>query len=224
MQAITVITGPRTGAGHLFALLDNIEAVAPRDGLLASGPADIDAAEREALAAGKSLLVLKATSALPIGTAEAILSRPRMGAILVVRRQIDTFVSLAKATAMGAWRDTDLSGVKVRLDIDRFAAWMDAEEAWYAHWKAWLERRALPVPILRYETHLNGAPEAALRHFAAATRQLGITVRVPPALTAPGLKRQDPGTVAGAKVKNWVDFSKALQSRNLEKRAFAYPI
>jgi LPS sulfotransferase NodH len=227
MQAITVITGPRTGAGHLLALLENFEAVAPRDGLFASGvdvSAAFDGAEREAMTAGKSLLVVKATSTLPIAATEALLGRPNMGAIVVVRRQIDAFVSLAKATAMGAWRDTDLSSVKVHLDAARFESWMAIEAAWYAHWKTWLERRGLPVPILRYETQLTSPPDAILRHFAAAAGQLGIVLRAPRTLTTQGLKRQDNASAAAFKVRNWVEFSKALQSHGLEKRAFGYPI
>jgi hypothetical protein len=168
VEAITIITGPRTGAGHLIALTQNLEAVAPRDGLFADGFADasgkIDIAELEARGEGKSLLIVKATSAMPREIVERdLLGRPGMRAIIIVRRQIDAYVSLAKATALDAWRDTDLSNVKVKLDVARFASWLDAEEAWYAHWKTWLERRSFPVPVLRYETHINVPPESALR-------------------------------------------------------------
>jgi LPS sulfotransferase NodH len=168
--------------------------------------------------------VLKAVSATPVPRLETVLSRPGMGAMFVVRRQIDAFVSLAKATALGAWRDTDLTAVKVRLDAAQFERWMDAEEAWYGRWKDWLERRALPLPILRYETHLTAPPRAMLRHFAAAAGQLGNLLQVPRVLTTEGLVRQDNGTAAAFKVRNWVEFSKALQARGLEKRAFGYPI
>src|SRR6478609_8216472 len=104
MDGVTIITGPRTGAGHLFALLRNIEAVAPRDGLFADGGANaaatLDAAEAEARADGKSLLVVRATSALPRETVErALLGRSGMRAVVVVRRLIDSYVSFAKATA-----------------------------------------------------------------------------------------------------------------------------
>ena len=57
-----------------------------------------------------------------------LLNRLDMRAVFVVRRQIDAYESLAKATAMDAWRDTDLSGIKVKLEAERFARWMEAEE------------------------------------------------------------------------------------------------
>jgi len=229
MDSVTVITGPRTGAGHLFALLRNFEAVAPSDDFFADGIQDaggrIDIAELEARAAGKSLLVLKATSALPRDLVEqALLGRPGMRAIFLLRRSIDSYVSLAKATALDAWRDTDLTAVKVKLDVARFAAWLDEQEAWYAHWKGWLEKRALPQPILRYETHLSVPVESVLRRFQATVGQVGITLRMPLSFPFEGLKRQDREKAAAFKVKNWPEFSRALSEMNLEKRAFGYPL
>ena len=229
MDAITIITGPRTGAGHLFALLRNIEAAAPRDGLFAEGHADatakLDAAEAEARAEGKSLLVVKAMSAMPRDIVEReLLGRTGMRAVVVVRRLIDSYVSLAKATALNAFRDRDLTSVKVRLDPEHFTAWLNEQEDWYGHWQEWLLRRSFPVPILRYESHLTMPPEAVLRRFAAAAAQVGITVRVPSTLPHPGLTKQDRETAAAFRVKNWSEFSKALVERDIEKRAFGYPI
>ena len=229
MDGVTIITGPRSGAGHLFALLRNLEAVAPHDGLFADSAndaaANINAAEAEAREEHKSLLVLKATSALPREMVERdMLGRPGMRGIVVVRRQIDAYVSLAKATILGAWRDTDVTNAKVKLDADHFANWLVEQEDWYGHWQEWLLRRSFPVPILRYETHLALAPESALRRFASAAAQVGITVRVPATLPHPGLTKQDREPAAAFRVKNWVDFSKALVERDIEKRAFGYPI
>ena len=229
MDGVTVITGPRTGAGHLFALLENLEAVAAGDGLVAESTQDaggrIDLFELEARAAGKSLLALKATPALARDFVEReMLSRPGMRAIFVVRRLIDSYVSLAKATALDAWRDTDLTAVKVKLDAERFAKWLGDQEAWYGHWKGWLERRGLPLPILRYETHLSVPAESVLRRFQAAMGQVGITVRMPSSFPHAGLKRQDRDKAVAFKVKNWPEFSRALSDMGIEKRAFGYPL
>ncbi len=229
MDGITVITGPRSGAGHLFALLKNFEAVAPSDGLFADGVQDaagkIDLAELEARAERKTLLVLKATSALPREMVERdLLGRSGMRALFVVRRQIDAYVSLAKATALDAFRDTDLTPVKVKLDAARFARWLDEQEAWYAHWSAWLEKRAFPLPILRYETHLSVPAESVLRRFASAAGQLGITLKVPATLPFTGLVKQDRERAAAHRVKNWPEFSRALGEMGIEKRAFGYPL
>ena len=229
MDGVTVITGPRTGAGHLFALLRNFEAVAPRDGLFADAASDlsgrIDLAEAEAQGERKSLLVLKATSALPRDVVERdILSRSGMRTIFVIRRQIDAYVSLAKAMAMNAWRDTDLTPVKVKLDAARFGRWLDAEEAWYAHWKAWLEKRAFPLPVIRYETHLNVPADSVLRRFSSTLAQVGLTVRAPATLPFAGLKQQDREKIIALKVKNWPEFSRGLTELGIEKRAFGYPL
>lgn len=207
----------------------NIEAVAAHDGLFADGidtiAANIDGAEAEARAEHKSILMLKATSALPRDVVEReLLGRMGMRAIVVVRRQIDAYVSLAKATALNAFRDRDLTGVKVRLDPDHFADWLSGEEDWYGHWQEWLLRRSFPVPILRYESHIAPSPDTALRRFASAAGQVGITVRFPATVTHQGLVKQDRETAAAFRVKNWPEFSKALIDRGIEKRAFGYPI
>ena len=223
------MTGQRTGAGHLFALLRNFEAVAPCGDLFVDNQQDIsgrvDLAELEARAEHRSLIVLKATSALPLDVVERdLLDRAGMRAIFVLRRSIDTYVSLAKATALDAWRDTDLTSVRVKLDPERFAAWLDQQEAWYGHWKAWLERRAYPLPVLRYETHINVPVEAVLRRFAMAVAQVGITLRMPLSFPIAGLTRQDREKAAAFKVKNWPEFSRALTAMGIEKRAFGYPL
>ena len=229
MDGITVITGPRSGAGHLFALLRNFEAVATGDGLFADGAGDtpgrLEQLEREARSQNRSLIALRATSALPRDAVERhLLDRDGMRTMFVVRRQVDAYVSLAKATALGAWRETDLTRVKVKLEVARFAAWLDEQEDWYAHWRRWLERRALPVPVLRYEAHLTLPAEAVLRRFASTAAQLGLTLRVPAALPFAGLTQQDREKIVAFKVKNWPEFSKALTERGVEKRAFGYPI
>lgn len=229
MEAVAVISGRRTGAGQLFALMANIEAVAPRDGLFdnvtTAFGAHLEAAEAEARTAGRSLLAFRLTPEVSREAVEReVLDRPGMRAVFVVRRNIDTYVSLAKATALDAWRDRDLTPVKVKLDVAHFAAWLDAQEDWYGHWKAWLERRAFPVPVLRYETQILGLPaDTVLRRFAAAGAQVGLTVRVPAALPHAGLARQDRGRIVALKVRNWAEFSRGLAERGLEKRAFGYP-
>lgn len=229
LDAITLIAGPRSGVGHLLSLLSSIDGVSIRGDLLRETTDDmaarVDAAEAEARAAGKSLLVLRATSALSRDDVEKhLLDRPGMRSLFVVRRQVDAYVSLAKARLLNAWEGTDLTNVKVKLDPAHFATWLEEQEGWYTHWKGWLERRAFPIPVLRYETNIIDQPgETVLRRFASAASQVGITVR-PPATVTTGLIKQDKQRTVAFKVKNWPDFSRGLGERGIEKRAFGYPI
>jgi LPS sulfotransferase NodH len=229
MDGVLVITGQRSGAGHLFALMRNLTEVAPRDDLLRGSITDagglIGLAEFEASASHRRVLALRAVSTIAPEIVERdILGRHGMRAVFVVRRQIDAYVSLAMATALGVWRDRDTSGVRVKLDFDHFAGWLEAEERWYAHWQSWLEKRSFPTPILRYETHLSVAPDSVLRRFASAAAQVGISLKVPNTLPFAGLTRQDSRRAVAFKVRNWPEFSRALIGRGIEKRAFGYPI
>jgi hypothetical protein len=229
MQGIVVITGQRTGAGHLLSLLNNLPEVAIRDGDLGEHPDDLvavlDRVELDALAHNQRVFIVKATSMLAREKLDAdVLSRPGMRAVLVTRRLIDTYVSLIRARETGVWRDADTTGDKVTLDIDAFAHWLDEEALWFAHWQEWLRRRSLPIPILRYETHISMPPEAVLRRFTSAASQVGISLKVPASLPHPGLVQQDRDKAVAFKVGNWPEFSRGLIARDLEKRAFGYPI
>jgi len=163
---------------------------------------------------------------MPCETVEReIMPRQGMRAMMVVRRQIDSYVSWRKAVELGKWQGVDTTGMRLDLDAGRFAEWLDAQERWYDHWRNYLNRRFLPCPVLRYESDIDRQPaEAVLRRFAAAAAQLGITLRPPGTVTVGGLERQDRARNIGDKVSNWTEFSREVFKRGLEKRAFGYPI
>lgn len=197
------------------------------DGPTPSDPgAVLDAAEAEAQALNKRVLAVRLVRGWSPGpvTEETIMSRPGLRALMVVRRQIDCYVSLCKAVEIGKWRDIDTTGVRVDLDPDQFAQWLDDEARWYGRWQDWLARRALPCPVLRYETDIDQPPEAVLRRFAAGAAQLGISLELPSALAASGLVRQDRNRLMAEKVRNWPEFSREIFRRGLETRAFSYPV
>lgn len=153
-----------------------------------------------------------------------IMARTGMRVMLVMRRQIDSYVAWRKATAIAMLPDASKLGVRVKLNPEHFSQWLDAQERWYAHWRDTLKRRFLPCPTLRYEFDIERQPpEAVLRRFAAAAAQLGITLR-PPAVAAIGGATQPRARNVSDDVSNWLDFSRELFTRGLEKRAFGYPI
>jgi hypothetical protein len=145
----------------------------------------------------------------------AVLSRPGVRALLVVRKQIDSYVERCEAEARGG---------PVTLDADRFEAWLGAEARWYAHWKTWLGRRFLPAPVLRYETDIDQPAERVLRRFAGAAAQLGITLRPPALSVEPEGERAAPPALFVERVANWPAFSRELSARGIERRAFGYPL
>jgi hypothetical protein len=152
-------------------------------------------------------------------TEEKILGRHGLRAILVVRKQIDSYVAMRAAEEQLAGR----SG-PVALDPDRFEAWLDAQERWYEHWRTYLGRRFLPCPVLRYETDIDQPVDRVLKRFAGAAAQLGITLKPPAVITNPGPERPGGSTSMVEKVSNWPAFSRELLSRGIERRAFGYPL
>lgn len=162
---------------------------------------------------------------LPLDLIERdIMPRRGLRVVLVVRRQIDSFVAWRKTAALAQLPDAGKMGVRLKLNPDEFCTWMDTQERWYGHWRDTLKRRFLPCPVLRYESDIEWQPaEAVLRRFAAAAAQVGITIR-PSAVTAWEAAQPPRARSVADDVRNWIDFSRELFRRGLEKRAFGYPI
>ncbi|MDB5541623.1 MAG: hypothetical protein JWQ89_3350 [Devosia sp.] len=232
LDTICLITGPRTGANHLMSLGDNLAELKTFPDLFESlaeriePDSVLERAAAEAQAGRKRVLAFKLWhDTLEAETVERmVLSRPGVRVIFVVRRQIDAYVSWCKAIELGQWQGVDTSALQLTLDADDFALWLDAQERWYDRWRNWLNRRFLPCPILRYETDIDQPAEWALKRFASAAAQVGVTLRVPAALHFTGLVKQDRVRAAADKADNWPAFSKAIVARGLEKRAFGYPV
>ena len=232
LDTVCLVSSPRTGANRLLSLCDNLaeaqafphlfETLAER----LAPEAAIAAANEATRAAGKRVMIFKLWhDMLPLEQAISVVAdRPGVRLVLVVRRQIDAYLSWCKAIELGQWQGVDTSALKLRVSIEDFIAFMEAQERWFAHWQAWLNRRYLPVPVLRYETDIDQPPEWALKRLSLAAAQLGVTLRVPAKLTSTGLTRQDRVKAAADKVANWPQFSRELTTRGLEKRAFGYPL
>lgn len=232
LDTLCLITAPRSGANHLMQLGANFAELKTFPELFNSLAERIepdhvlDQATDAARAEHKRVLAFKLwhDTLEPETVEQLVLSRPGLRVIFVVRRQIDAYVSWCKAINVHKWQEVDTSAVRLSLDIADFAAWMDAQERWFDHWRNWLNRRFLPSPILRYETDIDLPPEGALRRFSAAAAQVGVTLRVPATLTTTGLVKQDRVKAAADKADNWPAFSRALVAQGLEKRAFGYPV
>ena len=232
LDTVCLITSPRTGANQLLSLCDNLaeaqafprlfETLAER----LSPEAAIAAATEVTRAGGKRVMAFKLWhDMLPAEQAiSAVADRPGVRLVLVMRRQIDAYLSWCKAIELGQWQGIDTSTLQLKVSIDDFVAFMEAQERWFAHWQTWLSRRYLPVPILRYETDIDQPPEWALKRLSAAAAQVGVTLRVPAKLISTGLTKQDRVKAAADKVSNWPQFSRELTARGLEKRAFGYPL
>lgn len=187
----------------------------------------LDALEAAAAEADRRVMAFPLFSGeLPLEVAEQeVMARPGLRVLLLVRRQIDSFVAWRKAATLAQLPEAGRIGVRLKLNPDDFCRWMDAQELWYAHWREYLKRRFLPSPMLRYESDIDRQPaDAVLRRFAAAAAQVGITVR-PPAIGSggdapPALRVRN----VAEDVRNWTEFSAEIFRRGLEKRAFGYPI
>lgn len=230
MDVICLIAAPRAGTHRLCGALGDFEELAChpapfRQAGDGNPSAWLDAAEAAAAAGGKRLMGFGlAPDDLPVETIEReIMPRPGLRAILVVRKQIDAYVSWLRSRYLGTMPAAGGARVRVKLDADRFEAWLDAQERWYGHWRDYFARRYLPCPVIRYELDIDQSRERVLRRFAAAAAQVGITLRLP---ATPG-DRDERGSgraLLADKVANWPEFNRRIFARGLERRAFGYPL
>lgn len=232
LDTVCLISSPRTGANQLLSLCDNLAEAQAFPQLFSTlaerlaPEAAIAVASEATRAANKRVMIFKLWhDMLPLEQATSVVAdRPGVRLVLVVRRQIDAYLSWCKAIELGQWQGVDTSELKLNVAIEDFVFFMEAQERWFAHWQDWLSRRYLPVPVLRYETDIDQQPEWALKRLGAAAAQLGVTLRMPAKLATTGLVKQDRVRAAADKVSNWPQFSRELTTRGLEKRAFGYPL
>jgi hypothetical protein len=186
----------------------------------------LDALEQAAIFLKKRVMSFKLIARnLPNEVIEReIVTRHGLRMILVVRKQVDAYVSWRKAIELGRWRDADTTGMRLKLEIDPFERWLDEQERWYDVWRNYLNKRFMPCPVLRYELDIDQPAERVVRRFAAAAAQVGVTLRPPAAITHTGYSKQDRATNMADKVTNWAEFSREIFARGLERRAFGYPI
>ena len=182
----------------------------------------LDAVEATGRDRGKRLMVFSLLSGdLPVETAgEAVLQRPGLRVIMVMRKQIEAYIASLIAAHPA---EAGAAPVRPAVDVELFAAWLDEQERWHAHWQGWLKRRFLPCPVLRYETDIDQPAGSALRRIAAAAAQVGVTIRMPakPPAATPARADRPP---LGETVANWQELNRAIFARGLERRAFGYPV
>lgn len=153
-----------------------------------------------------------------------VLSRPGMRSALLVRRALDTYISLAKATLLDEWMTRDTTATPVVLDAGSFASWLEGERAWYGHWLARAKARGETPLIMTYEEDIDRPNRVVLRRFAAMARGLGIPLAPPLLVRNRGLARQDRNRDLAARVANWDEFVADLDRLGLREAARGYPL
>ena len=191
-------------------------------------PADwLDALEGAARERGKRIMSIRLSRGdLDTDVIEReIATRARLRFVMVVRKQIDSFVSWRRSVEISKWQGVGVSSdrLRLKLDADGFERWLDAQQRWYDHWRDFLNRRFTPCPVLRYEVDIDQPADRVLRRFAAAAGQVGIALRVPATIDDSYSHLRDKPESLADRVANWADFNRAIFARGLERRAFGYP-
>ena len=124
LDTVCLVSSPRTGASHLLSLCDNLaeaqsfpqlfEPLAER----LSPEAAMGSAIEATRAAGRRVMLFRLWhDMLSIEEAIAVADRRGVRLVLVMRRQIDAYISWCKAIELGQWQGVDTSEHEaIRLD------------------------------------------------------------------------------------------------------------
>ena len=102
---------------------------------------------------------------LPAPALRALLAAPEVAPVLLARRQLPRYVSLAKAREIGAWRFRDTTEVRPEIDAEAFLAEAREASEWFAEARS-LVPPGRPVARLSFDRHVvsgGGAAVAAIR-------------------------------------------------------------
>lgn len=139
----------------------------------------------------------------------------KLGAVPVIvkRRAIDSYASKLKAQALQQWILRDTTYVPVTADIADFRYWYGRHRAWYDY----LREMAPDAPVLTYEDHIVPGVEALVEHCRAVVPfDLGDWTE------RQGLRVQDRSASVADKIRNWDEFSAALEAEGMLDDAMGY--
>lgn len=146
---------------------------------------------------------------LAIDRLERLMARDDVRPVLFLRDPLDSYISLAKAKAVGQWINVDTTAVRPELSAEDYARWLRKRADWFDHLAPSAHRIA---GCLRYEDLIARGPDEAPAILDRALSRAGISTgayRRPAA--GPGLRRQDRADRSENKVANWPAFREACE-------------
>ncbi|MFN4154621.1 MAG: sulfotransferase [Paracoccaceae bacterium] len=108
----------------------------------------------------------------------SILAKYGAGAILLMRRRLDQFISLNKALAQDMWHSAATTDLRPRIEVEPFLRWTAAMDGWIARTARSCQQVGLPVAALSYERDLlDPDPDSLAAGLAArlAVLRCGLT-------------------------------------------------
>lgn len=155
---------------------------------------------------------------------EAILEQRRPEIVVLVRRRLDVWISIAKAQAIGKWHHRDTREVDVEIDIDEFIAWTEETDDWYRHVIALTGQLGLAVRVLDYDRDVARPPAEIRRSATQMLKEQGIRLPRSGGTDLRVRARQDASTDPFSKVSNGTALRDRLLTRNLLDHALSAPL
>lgn len=146
----------------------------------------------------------------------AIMAKHAAGAIFLVRRRLDQFISLVKAMSSDQWHSVDTTDLRPKADFDTFLRWATMVDGWIDRTAKISKSLGLPVASLRYNRDLLMTDPKA-RSEALSARLAGLPLGATPEMLAKQsfFRRQDMTENAFDRIANGPEFHAALIGHGL---------
>jgi len=145
-----------------------------------------------------------------------ILRTHGVGAIFLVRRRLDQYISLRKARAIGAWFGTDTTDIRPTVGAAQFLAWSGALDDWLSDMAALCRQAGIGAIQFDYEQDLQSVEQSDLAEkLGPRLTQVGLRVKTGDLMGETYFNRQDTGQSPFDKVGNSTELRAALDALGL---------
>lgn len=153
-----------------------------------------------------------------------LLESPSRTVLFIVRRRLDTYISLEKARHASAWMNVDTADTLPTIDACQFMNWAKEVDKWFDDCVQLVEAHGKPFKIAQYDQDVDVPKLTLMRNIEKNLRELGVDVTMPPGRVPTRFKRQDRAIGPFKKIANGEELRAELRSMKQYDYALGHPI
>ena len=175
----------------------------------------IEALEESALTQGKHVFSFKLfPNQLKDEDVIKLLNKKNIQFVFILRRCIDSYISLRKAQAKQVWHSESTTGELIDVTYTDFERWYSEMSKWYTSCEEQLISNSRNFSYILYEKDIDCSQLDLLNSFRLYTRPLGISLNRVDKAQRKGLQKQDKANKIAEKISNWDSFKAELHENN----------
>lgn len=160
---------------------------------------------------------------LEFNKVENILKRDDVEVVFLKRLPIESYISMLKARESGAWKDSDHTNIKPRIEFNKFVKWYNAKEKWYKNVENILIGCHKHSYTLYYENFTKSDDNENLEYIVSNLLQAKINSYSKSTIEVKyTMKKQDKSKSIKEKVLNWDIFYGLCIEKGWKEKIFTH--